>query len=213
MPNCQNVKMSNCQNAKLSKCQIVQLKLSKCQQCQQCQQCQKVKISKSPNVNNVKLSTIWNCQQCEIVKHAIATSFFYIYVIATSFFYIYIDIYIEIYIDIYIDIYFDIDITFINWRSVQSFYWTLFFNEPELDFFILTLSVFLQMVFTWVCLSMKSIAWAKVGLVLVVINSVLYAKGMLRMRCKQENSSSLRLRRLQSLASLLQEYHHDKRLL
>ena len=97
MPNCQNVKMSNCQNAKLSKCQIVQLKLSKCQQCQQCQQCQKVKISKSPNVNNVKLSTIWNCQQCEIVKHAIATSFFYIYVIATSFFYIYIDIYIHNY--------------------------------------------------------------------------------------------------------------------
>ena len=52
-----------------------------------------------------------------------ATSFFYIYVMATSFFYIYIDIYIDIYFDIYIDIY----ITFTNWRSVQSFYWTPFF--------------------------------------------------------------------------------------
>ena len=39
-----------------------------------------------------------------------ATSFFYIYAMATSFFYIYIDIYI----------------TFTNWRSVQSFYWTPF---------------------------------------------------------------------------------------
>ena len=55
---------------------------------------------------------------------AMATSFFYIYGMATSFFYIYIDIYIYIYIDIYIDIY----ITFKNWRSVQSFYWTPFFN-------------------------------------------------------------------------------------
>ena len=42
---------------------------------------------------------------------SMATSFFYIYVTVTSFFYIYIDIYI----------------TFINWRSVQSFYWTPFF--------------------------------------------------------------------------------------
>ena len=43
---------------------------------------------------------------------------------ATSFFYIYIDIYIDIYFDIYIDIY----ITFTNWRSVQSFYWTPFYQ-------------------------------------------------------------------------------------
>ena len=48
-----------------------------------------------------------------------ATSFLYIYVMATSFFYI------------YIDIYFDIYITFTNWRSVQSFYWTPFFYEQE----------------------------------------------------------------------------------
>ena len=51
------------------------------------------------------------------------TSFFYIYVMATSFFYIYIDIYIDIYYDIFIYIY----ITFTNWRSVQSFYWTPYF--------------------------------------------------------------------------------------
>ena len=75
--------------------------------------------------------------------YAMATSFFYvyvmtnsfsyIYVMATSSFYIYIGIYIKIYIDIYIDIYFniyiDIYITFTNWRSVQSFYWTQFFLQ------------------------------------------------------------------------------------
>ena len=48
--------------------------------------------------------------------YVMATSFFSIYVMATSFFYIYIDIYI------------DIDITFTNWRSVQSFYWTRFLS-------------------------------------------------------------------------------------
>ena len=48
--------------------------------------------------------------------YAMATSFFYIYAMATSFFYIYINI----------DI--DIDITFTNWRSVQSFYWTRFLS-------------------------------------------------------------------------------------
>ena len=53
---------------------------------------------------------------------SMATSFFYIYVMATTFFYIYIDIYTDIYIDIYFDIY----ITFTNWRSIQSFYRTLF---------------------------------------------------------------------------------------
>ena len=42
---------------------------------------------------------------------------------ATCFFYIYIDIYIDMYFDIYIYIY----ITFTNWRSFQSFYWTPFF--------------------------------------------------------------------------------------
>ena len=42
---------------------------------------------------------------------------------ATSFCYICIDTYIDIYFDIFIDIY----ITFTYWRSVQSFYWTLFF--------------------------------------------------------------------------------------
>ena len=52
-----------------------------------------------------------------------ATIFFYIYVMATCFFYIYIDIYIDMYFDIYIYIY----ITFTNWRSFQSFYWTPFF--------------------------------------------------------------------------------------
>ena len=62
---------------------------------------------------------------------SMATSFFYIYVMATSFFYIFIDIFIDIYIDIYInidiDIYIDIFISFTNWRSAQSFYWTPFF--------------------------------------------------------------------------------------
>ena len=56
--------------------------------------------------------------------YVIATSFFYVYVIATSFFYIYVEIYVDIYIDIYI--------SFTNWRSVQSFYWTPFFN-PHLS--------------------------------------------------------------------------------
>ena len=74
---------------------------------------------------------------------SMATSFFYIYVMATCFCYIYIDIYIDIaiYIDIYFDIYFDIYIyidiyiTFTNWRSVQSFYWTQFFIWPLLLYF------------------------------------------------------------------------------
>ena len=72
-----------------------------------------------------------------------ATIFLYICVIATSFFYIYIDIYNDIYIDIciyiciyiiyiyiciYIYIFIDIYITFTNWQSVQSFYWTFFFS-------------------------------------------------------------------------------------
>ena len=56
-----------------------------------------------------------------------ATSFFYIYVMATSFFYIYIGIYIDIYFKIYMDIY----ITFRNWQSVQSFYWTPFFSQTQ----------------------------------------------------------------------------------
>ena len=49
---------------------------------------------------------------------------------ATSFFYIYIDIYIDIDIDIYIYIY----ITFKNWRSVQSFYWTPFLFQVGFGF-------------------------------------------------------------------------------
>ena len=61
--------------------------------------------------------------------YLMATSFFYIHVMATSFFYIYIKIYIDIYIDIYFNIYIDIYITFTNWRSVQSFYWTQFFLQ------------------------------------------------------------------------------------
>ena len=70
--------------------------------------------------------------------YVMATSFFFIYVMSTSFFYIYIDIYIcidiciEIYIDIYFDIFIDMYITYTNWRSVQSFYWTLFFMCPWL---------------------------------------------------------------------------------
>ena len=51
-----------------------------------------------------------------------AASFFYIYVMATSF----IDIFIDIYFDIYIDIL--NTLTFTNWRSIQSFYRTRFFN-------------------------------------------------------------------------------------
>ena len=58
--------------------------------------------------------------------YAIATSFFYIYLMATSFFYIYVMATSFFYI--YIDIYIDIDITFTNWRSVQSFYWTRFLS-------------------------------------------------------------------------------------
>ena len=70
---------------------------------------------------------------------SMATIFLYIYVMDTCFFYIYIDIYngiyIDIYIDIDIDIYIDIYITFTNWRSVQSFYWTQFFIWPLLLYF------------------------------------------------------------------------------
>ena len=54
--------------------------------------------------------------------YVMATSFFYIYVMATSFFYTYVMATNFFYIYIYIHIY----ITFTNWRSVQSFYWTLF---------------------------------------------------------------------------------------
>ena len=64
--------------------------------------------------------------------YVMATSFFYIYVMATSFFYIYVmaTSFFFIYVMatgffIYIDIY----ITFTNWRSVQSFYWTPFFPK------------------------------------------------------------------------------------
>ena len=58
--------------------------------------------------------------------YVMATSFFYIYVMATSFFYVYViaTSFFYIYVDIYIDIY----ISFTNWRSVQSFYWTPFFE-------------------------------------------------------------------------------------
>ena len=44
-----------------------------------------------------------------------------------------IDIDIGIYIDIYFDIYIDIYITFINWRNVQSFYWTPFFKSTLME--------------------------------------------------------------------------------
>ena len=57
-----------------------------------------------------------------------AASFFYIYVMATSFFYIH--VMATSFIDIYFDIYIDIlnTLTFTNWRSIQSFYRTRFFN-------------------------------------------------------------------------------------
>ena len=76
-------------------------------------------ITHTPYVYGIPRSKILIHAKTRMMLNFLATSFFYIYVMATSFFYIYIDIYIDIFIDI--------NITFTNWQSVQSFYWTLFF--------------------------------------------------------------------------------------